>query len=129
MKSHLESLGYDITDFGSDNPIYAETAIKVAEYVAENKADRAFLLCGTGIGVSIAANKVKGAFAALITDPYSALRSVKSNNANIACFGAFTIGYKLMETLADIWLSNSYDSGTPSEEKIKRIKDYDKSRS
>ena len=72
--------------------IYANVAIKVAEAVSRKEYDRGILICGTGLGVSIAANKVKGAYAALITDVYSAERARKSNNANIACFGAFTLG-------------------------------------
>lgn len=74
-----------LTDFGSDDPIYANVAIKVAEAVSRKEYDRGILICGTGLGVSIAANKVKGAYAALITDVYSAERARKSNNANIAC--------------------------------------------
>ena len=64
----MESKGYgEITDFGSEDPIYANTAIAVAEAVAAKKYDRGILLCGTGIGVSLAANKVKGAYAALLS--------------------------------------------------------------
>ena len=82
----MESKGYgEITDFGSEDPIYANTAIAVAEAVAAKKYDRGVLLCGTGIGVSLAANKVKGAYAALISDVYSAKRARLSNDANIAC--------------------------------------------
>ena len=87
----MESKGYgEITDFGNEDPIYANTAIAVAEAVAAKKYDRGILLCGTGIGVSLAANKVKGAYAALISDVYSAKRARLSNDANIACLGAFT---------------------------------------
>lgn len=89
---YLGQKGFLLTDFGSDDPIYANVAIKVAEAVSRKEYDRGILICGTGLGVSIAANKVKGAYAALITDVYSAERARKSNNANIACFGAFTIG-------------------------------------
>lgn len=70
----MKQKGYgEITDFGSEDPIYANTAIAVAEAVASKKFDRGILLCGTGIGVSLAANKVKGAYAALISDVYSCL--------------------------------------------------------
>ena len=65
--------------------------------MAAGKGDRGVLVCGTGLGMSVAANKVKGAYAALLTDVYSAQRSVLSNNATIACMGAFTIGGKLAE--------------------------------
>lgn len=124
----LESLGHTVVDFGSEDPIYANTAIRTAEYVAQKKADRGILLCGTGIGVSISANKVKGAYAALITDPYSAERSIKSNNANIACFGAFTLGSKVIETLVRIWLACEYQPGTPSAPKVQAFVDYDDAR-
>ena len=84
----------EVEDFGSTDPIYANVAIKVGEAVASKEFDRGILLCGTGLGVSIAANKVKGAYAALLTDAYSAERARLSNDANIACMGAFTTGSK-----------------------------------
>ena len=87
-----EKLGHECVDMGSEDPIYANTAFRVAEAVAAGEADRGVLVCGTGLGMTIAANKVKGAYAALLTDVYSAQRAVLSNNANIACLGAFTIG-------------------------------------
>ena len=102
---YIEAKGYgEVTDFGSDDPIYGHTAFAVAEAVAAKKYDRGILLCGTGIGVSIAANKVKGAYAALISDVYSAQRARLSNDANIACMGAFTTGNKVRELLVDAFL-------------------------
>ena len=91
----MEDKGYgEIKDFGSEDPIYANTAVAVAEAVASGAYDRGILICGTGLGVSIAANKVKGAYAALLSDIYSAKRARLSNDANIAGMGAFTIGNK-----------------------------------
>jgi len=90
----------------------------VAEAVAAKEYDRGILICGTGIGVSIAANKVKGAYAALISDIYSAKRARLSNNANIACIGAFTIGKKLMEELVDAFLTNEFVLGCSSQPKV-----------
>ena len=76
----IEAKGYgEVTDFGSEDPIYANVAIEVAEAVAAKKYDRGILVCGTGIGVSIAANKVKGAYAALVSDVYSAQRARKGH--------------------------------------------------
>lgn len=72
LMQYLGQKGFLLTDFGSDDPIYANVAIKVAEAVSRKEYDRGILICGTGLGVSIAANKVKGAYAALITDVYSA---------------------------------------------------------
>lgn len=118
----------EITDFGSDDPIYAHTAIAVAEAVASGKYDRGVLLCGTGLGVSIAANKVKGAYAALLTDIYSAKRARLSNDANIACFGAFTTGSKVREELIDAFLTNEFVKGCSSQPKVNAYVEYDKNR-
>ena len=121
-----EKLGIKVVEMRGDDPIYANTAIHAAEMVARGQADRGVLICGTGIGMSIAANKVHGAYAALISDPYSAVRAEKSNNANIACFGAFTLGVRLMEDLLTLWLQTQYQEGTPSAPKIARIVEYEK---
>ena len=124
----LGNCGHKVTDFGSEDPIYANTAISVAEAVAKGEYERGILICGTGIGVSLAANKVKGAYAALLSDVYSAKRARLSNNANIACFGAFTIGNKLMEELADEFLSNEFVTGCASQPKIDMFVEYDQHR-
>ena len=121
IKSMLIQKGYSVTDFGSDDPIYANVAIAVAQAVANKKYDRGILICGTGIGVSVAANKVKGAYAALISDVYSAERARKSNNANVACFGAVTLGEKLMAKLVEIFLTSEFEEGCPSQPKVDRI--------
>ncbi len=120
LSSFLEKKGYNVTDFGSDDPIYANVAIAIATAVAKRQYDRGILLCGTGIGMSLAANKVKGAYAALIADDYSAERARKSNDANIACFGAFTIGAKLMERLALTFLTSEFEQGCASQPKVRR---------
>ena len=96
----------EVAVFGSDDVIYAKVAVRVAEAVAAGEYDRGILICGTGIGVSLAANKVRGAYAALLSDIYSAKRARLSNDANIACLGAFTVGSKLREELVDAFLTN-----------------------
>ena len=118
----------EVTDLGSDDAIYANVAIEVAKQVSDKNFDRGILLCGTGLGMSIAANKVKGAYAALISDIYSAKRAVLSNNANIACVGAFTIGDKLREELIYAFLTNKFDEGSPSKEKVDAFVSYDMNR-
>lgn len=120
-----EKLGHEVVDYGSEDPIYANTAIRVATDVAQGKADRGVLLCGTGIGMSIAANKVKGAYAALLTDDYSAERAVLSNDSNIACMGALTMGTKVAEMLLGTWLGLNFDVQSRSGEKVARYKQYD----
>jgi ribose 5-phosphate isomerase B len=126
IKKHLVDLGYEYEDYGSDDPIYANVAIRVAEDVASGKHPFGILMCGTGIGVSIAANKVSGAYAALCSDVYSTERSRKSNNANIMTLGSQVLGPELAKELVSIWLRSEYSPGGRSEPKIKRIQDYDK---
>ena len=129
LTQFMNSKGYgEITDFGSDDVIYAHVAVKVAEAVASGEYDRGILLCGTGIGVSLAASKVKGAYPALISDIYSAKRARLSNNANIACMGAFTIGNKLREELVDAFLSNEFVPGCSSQPKVDAFVEYDMNR-
>ncbi|HUZ18924.1 MAG TPA: RpiB/LacA/LacB family sugar-phosphate isomerase [Spirochaetia bacterium] len=123
---HVHNLGHEAEDYGSDDPIYANTAIRVAEAVAAGRQHRGILICGTGIGMSIAANKVNGAYAALVADPYSAERARKSNNANIMCLGAQTMGEEVAKYLVTIWLSSEYSPGGRSEPKIQRIYSYER---
>ncbi len=129
LMEYLERKGYgEITDFGSEDVIYANVAIAVAESVAAGEYDRGILLCGTGIGVSLAANKVRGAYAALLSDVYSAKRARLSNNANIACLGAFTTGSKVREELIDAFLGNEFVKGCASEPKVQAYVAYDMNR-
>jgi ribose 5-phosphate isomerase B len=121
---HLAELGYECEDYGSEDPIYANVAIDVAEAVAAGKHDRGILMCGTGIGVSIAANKVPGAYAALCSDAYSTERSIKSNNVNIMTLGEQVTGVELAKSLVTIWMNSEYTPGGRSEPKIQRICDY-----
>jgi ribose 5-phosphate isomerase B len=124
IKNHLGELGYEWEDYGSDDPIYANVAIRVAEAVAAGKAERGILLCGTGIGVCIAANKVPGAYAALCSDAYSAERAIMSNNANIMTIGSQVTGGELAKLLVRVWMAAEYVPGGRSECKIRRIYDY-----
>ena len=118
----------EIKDFGSTDVIYANVAIAVARAVVRGECDRGILLCGTGIGMSIAANKVKGAYAALISDVYSAQRARLSNDANIACIGAFTTGAKVREQLVKEFLTNEFVPGCSSQKKVDAYKEYDQKR-
>lgn len=126
---YIRDKGYgEVTDFGSEDPIYANVTVQVAKAVAAKEYDRGILICGTGIGVSIAANKVRGAFAALISDVYSAQRARLSNDANIACMGAFTTGSKVRELLVDAFLSNDFVPGCSSQPKVNAYVKYDQNR-
>ena len=112
----------------AEDPIYANVAFKVAEAVAAEKFDRGILICGTGIGMSIAANKVKGAYAALVTDYYSAQRARLSNDANIICMGAFTTGVKEREFMTTEFLTNEFVPGCGSQPKVDAFVHYDEER-
>lgn len=126
IKRHLNALAYEWEDYGSDDPIYANVAIKVAEAVSSGKHPCGILICGTGIGMCIAANKVPGAYAALCSDAYSTERSKKSNNANIMTMGAQVVGPELGKTLVTIWMNSQYTPGGRSEPKVQRIYQYEK---
>ncbi|MDR1431899.1 MAG: RpiB/LacA/LacB family sugar-phosphate isomerase [Propionibacteriaceae bacterium] len=129
LKRHLlefaKSLGHEVADYGSDDPIYANVAIDVATDVAGGKYDRGVLVCGTGIGVCISANKVPGAYAANIHDVYQAERAQLSNNANIVTFGQQVIGPVLAQELLRKYLSVSYDPNSRSGAKVARICEYE----
>ena len=124
----LKEKGYEVVDYGTnspescDYPVYGE---KVGRAVASGEVERGILICGTGLGVSIAANKVKGAYAALLSDIYSAKRARLSNDANIACMGAFTIGNKLREELTDAFLTNEFVPGCSSQPKVDAFREYE----
>lgn len=121
----VEDLGHEVVDYGSDDPIYANTAIELAEDVASGKVDRGILICGTGIGVSVAANKVKGAYAACIHDVYQAQRAALSNDANIITMGAQVIGIELAKVMVKEYLSVTFDPNSRSYPKVKRIQEYE----
>lgn len=121
----LQGKGYQVTDFGSEDEIYANVSVEVAKAVAAGTYDRGILICGTGIGVSLAANTVKGAYAALLSDVYSAERARMSNDANIACFGAFTLGIQHMLKLVDVFLTSEFVPGCASQPKVDAIRAHE----
>lgn len=124
IKLQLNEMGYTVKDFGSDDPIYARVAFTVGEAVASGEFDRGILLCGTGIGMSIAANKVPGIYAALCSDTYSAERAIKSNNANLLALGALTTGTEVAKRIVRTWMDARWESGTSSEPKVACYMDY-----
>jgi ribose 5-phosphate isomerase B len=126
IKLQLNEIGYTVKDFGSDDPIYARVAFAVGEAVASGIFDRGILLCGTGIGMSIAANKVPGVYAALCSDTYSAERAIKSNNSNVLSIGAFTTGTEVAKRIVSTWMEARWESGTSSEPKVACYIDYAK---
>ena len=122
---YIKSLGHEVIDYGSDDPIYANTAVKVAEDVAKGVCERGLIFCGTGIGVSIAANKVKGAYAACVSNVYQAQRAELSNCANIITMGAQVIGIELAKCFLKEYLSAEFDPSSRSAPKVQAIKEYE----
>jgi ribose 5-phosphate isomerase B len=124
--SFIREKGYEVVDYGSGDPVYANVAFKVAEDVVNGVCDRGVLICGTGIGVSIAANKVKGAYAACVNNIYQAQRAALSNNANIITIGSQVIGSELAKCLVDAYLPLKFDPVSRSGPKVERITEYEK---
>ena len=104
---------------------YPRVAVEAASLVARGEADRALLICGTGLGVAIAANKVRGIRAVTAHDAYSVERSVKSNNAQVLTLGARVIGMELAKKLVSDWLDHHFDPLSASAEKVQLIGRYE----
>ncbi|KVN06575.1 MULTISPECIES: ribose 5-phosphate isomerase B [unclassified Burkholderia] len=131
IKRHLRAAHpeVELTDFGTHSAdeavLYPDIAIEVAQRVATGEFARAILLCGTGIGVAISANKVPGIRAAQCHDTYSAERARRSNDAQIITMGARVIGTELANSIVDAWLRAEFDGGR-SQPKVQRIADYER---
>jgi ribose 5-phosphate isomerase B len=104
---------------------YPHVAVEAARLVAAGEADRALLVCGTGLGVAIAANKVPGIRAVTAHDSFSVERSVLSNNAQVLCFGQRVVGIELARRLAREWLGYAFDPESPSGAKVRAIEEYE----
>ncbi|SFN41691.1 ribose 5-phosphate isomerase B [Proteiniclasticum ruminis] len=123
IMKHLEMKGIEVKDFGSlkdESVLYPDVAYSVASEVADGSFERGILLCGTGIGMAITANKVPGIRAAVCHDPYSTERSRKSNNCQIMTMGARVVAPELATYLLDIWLASDFSCGG-SQAKVDRI--------
>jgi ribose 5-phosphate isomerase B len=125
---YLKSKGIPVEDYGVETAdpsiLYPDVALTVAQVVAAGKHDRGILMCGTGIGVAITANKVPGIRAAVCHDPYSTERSRKSNDCQIMTMGGRVVGEELAKSLVDIWLASDYQGGR-SAPKVERMKEID----
>ena len=127
IKQFLESKGNQVKDFGpynEDAVLYPDYAVAVAESIAKGEYERGILICGTGIGMAITANKVPGIRAAVCHDIYSAERARKSNDAQIMCLGARIVALELAKILVEAWLKSEF-AGGGSVQKVERIKYYE----
>lgn len=114
IKEYLEAKGHEVVNFGTDEmdsvdyPLYGKA---VADAVASGKCEKGVLICGTGIGISIAANKVKGIRAAVCSEPYSAELTRRHNDANIIAFGARVVDMAMAEKIVDAFFNAEYEGG------------------
>lgn len=128
LAKFLKDKGYEVEDFGcySTDPVdYPDVAVKVAEAIVHGKHKRAILCCGTGLGMSITANKVPGVRAAQCHDVYSAERARKSNNAQVLTMGARVVGTELAKTIVQAWLQSEFQGGR-SVPKVTKIEELDR---
>lgn len=129
IKNYVESLGHTVTDYGydpekdkdTDYPIYGE---RVANAIVNKEADAGILICGTGVGISLAANKVHGIRAVVCSEPYSARLSKQHNNTNILAFGARVVGSELAKMIVREWLSAEFEGGR-HERRVNMIMDIE----
>ena len=126
--NHLTALGHQVANFGTDTaertdyPLYAE---KVVQAVLSEKAVRGILICGSGVGMCISANKFHGIRAVVCSEPYSAVMSRRHNNSNVLCLGARVVGDELAFMIIDDWLASDFEGGQHQQrlDIIKRFED------
>ena len=114
IKEFVEGKGYEVIDLGTnapescDYPVYGE---KVGRAVADGEADLGIAICGTGVGISLACNKVKGIRACVCSEPYTAKLSRQHNNSNVLAFGSRVVGSELAKTITEAWLDAAFEGG------------------
>lgn len=114
VMEYLEEKGYEVINYGTNIPEscnYPEFGEKVGRAVVSGEVDCGILICGTGVGISLAANKVKGVRAVVCSEPYSAKLSKQHNNTNILAFGARVVGIELAKMIIDEWLGAEFEGG------------------
>lgn len=114
IKAYVEAKGYEVVDYGtnsSESINYPMVGYPTCVDVANNTLDGAILICGTGVGMSLVANKVKGIRAVVCSEPYSAQLSKQHNNSNVLCFGARVVGSELAKMIVDAWLDAEFMGG------------------
>ena len=124
LRDYLTGKGYEVTDFGThtlDSCDYPDLVKPAAEAVAQGHCDRGIVLCSTGIGVSIAANKVRGIRCALLSDLMSARLTREHNDTNMMAMGAFIVGEALAKEIVDTWLTTEFSQGERHARRIAKI--------
>lgn len=114
ITEYLQELGHEVVNYGTDEsakcdyPVYGE---KVGRAVADGDVDKGILICGTGLGISLAANKIRGVRAVVCSEPCTARLSRQHNDANILAFGARIVGFELAKMIVETWLSTEFEGG------------------
>ena len=114
IQEYLEGQGYTVVNVGTDSTErfdYPISGYKVGKMVASHQVDAGILICGTGVGISLAANKVHGVRACVCSEPYTATMTKKHNNANIIAFGSRVVGSEMAKMIVDAWLHTEYEGG------------------
>lgn len=114
LVQHLRSVGHEVVDLGTDGPAsvdYPDYAHRVARAVLDGSAERGLLVCGTGQGMAMAANKVPGVRAAVVADTFSAKMAMAHNDARVLCLGARVVGMGLAVEIVDAWLGSTFAAG------------------
>ena len=123
ISEYLISLGHEVINYGTDTeercdyPVYGEA---VARAVVKGEAERGIVICGTGVGISLAANRVRGVRAVVCSEPYSAALSREHNNTNVLAFGARVIGIELAKLIVKSWLDAEFEGGR-HEKRVKML--------
>ena len=129
IKEFLVSEGYEVSDFGTDSEAsvdYPDIAYPLSKAISKREFERGILICGTGIGMSLVANKVKGVRAALCSDVYSARHSVLHNNANVLALGGRVLGPGLAKEIVSAWLKEKFSEGERHVRRVNKILDLEK---
>lgn len=131
VRSFLNKQGYEIVDFGAftldNNDDYPDFVIPLAQAVAEKKVDRGIAICGSGVGASIAVNKISGVRAALINDHFSAHQGVEDDNMNLLCLGGRVTGFAAAEELISAFLNATFTNAERHLRRLQKVKNLEKS--
>ncbi len=127
LKTYLNDCGYSIKDYGTyseSRADYPDFGIAVGEAVVAGECEKGIIFCGTGVGISISANKVKGIRAVVCSEPYSARLAKQHNDANVLAIGARVVGIEMAKMIIDEWLKAEFEGGRHAD-RIKKISDYE----
>jgi ribose 5-phosphate isomerase B len=128
LRNYLEAAGHDVIDFGANSDQssdYPDFGVPASLAIARGEADRAILMCGSGIGMTMTANKVRGVRAALCHDELTAEMSRRHNNANVLCLPADLIGEELIRRMVDVWLATPFAAGRHAR-RVQKVMDVEK---